>query len=213
MRKTLSVTLILAVVLGAFAVVPAQAKKRKKKPVPVTFYAHGNLPIGEMEIADAIDGRFMPMNADEPTESSPKSMGLTNYAGGPNPMCSGNPFFPVWVGDMAGTVTGDMKFTFNVVAAPAGQVEVRVFPDAAPLSCNESYNEPGGAVTVDLPAGSGTVEAVIKGVNFPVAGHLMIQVSPVIPGPTQGRVLYDATSAATQLKFMCVPASGTSCTT
>ena len=210
MRRGMSILLALALVGGAMAAMPAQAKK-KAKPVPVTLFAHGNAPVGEAEIPDGVGGIFMPMDTTEPGSGPPKSMGVTNLVATPNTNCAGNPFFAVWVGEVTGTIKGDMKFTFDVLSMP-GQVEVRVWPDITTLTCNENFVEPSGAVVVDLPPGGGKVEAVMKGVNFQAQGKLMVQVSPVQPSATQARVLYDSADFPTALEFTCTPASGTSCT-
>ncbi len=215
MRKALTIILSLALVVGAMAATPAQAaKKKKKKPkaVVTTLYAHGSMPFGELEIPDAVNGVYMTMDKNEPSGGQPKSMGFTHYVGGPNPNCAGNFLFPVFVGDVSGTITGDITVTLNTLAIPGSQVDVRVWPDITALSCNDAYPTPAGEVRVDLPAGQGTTEAKIEGVNFPVAAKMMLQVTPVIGGTTQGRLLYDASSAATSISFSCIPASGTSCT-
>lgn len=212
MKRIVILALVVGLVGASLAVAPAQAKKKKKaKPVPVTLYAHGNAPVGEAEIVDGVSGIFMTMDTTEPEGGAPKSMGITNLGVTPNPNCAGNPFFAVWVGEVAGTIKGDMKLTFDVMSTP-GQVEVRVWPDVSALSCNEGYVEPQGQAIVDLPPGGGTVEAVMEDVNFPVAAKLMVQISPVQPGAAQARVLYDSADFPTQLTFTCVPASGSSCT-
>lgn len=213
MKRIMIVVLLVGLVGASLSAVPAQAKKKKKaKPVPVTFHAHGEAPFGELEIPNALDGIFMPMDTADPAGGAPKSMGFTNYVGGPNPKCSGNPFFPVWVGKMAGSVKGDIKIKFTSIAGPAAQLDVRIWPDGQPLACNDSYPEPASSAVVDLPAGEGETEVVIEGMNFPVVNHLMIQFSPVIPSATQGRLLYDSADADLSIELLCTPASGTSCT-
>ena len=210
MKRIVTLALVAGLIGTGLAAVPAQAKK-KAKPVKVTLYAHGTMPVGEAEAADAISGIFMKMDTTEPAAGAPKTMGVTNGVATPNSNCAGNPFFPVWVGEVAGTIKGDIKFTFDVVSSP-GQVEVRVWPDISASSCNESYPEASGQVIVDLPPGSGTVEAVMKDVNFPAAAKLMVQISPVQPGAAQTLVLYDSAEFPAQLSFTCIPASGSSCT-
>lgn len=213
MKRIITVALLAGLIAGSLAAMPAHAKKKKKaKPVATTLYMHGNLPFGELEFPDTINGVFMPMDKNEPGGGAPKSMGLTNYAGGPNTQCAGNGLFPLWVGDLSGKIVGDIKVTMHTITGPASQVEVRVWPDISALACNDSYPEPAGQVTVDLPAGHGETEAVIEGVKFPAASRLMIQISPVLPGPTQGRILYDSADMATQISFGCIPSSGKSCT-
>ena len=209
MKRIVTLALVAGLVGAGLAAVPAQAKKAK--PVKVTLYAHGTMPAGEAEAADGLSGIFMKMDTTEPAAGAPKSMGVTNAAATPNPNCAGNPLFPVWVGDVAGTIKGDIKFTFDVISSP-GQVEVRVWPDIMASSCNESYPDAQGQVIVDLPPGAGKVEAVMKNVNFPATAKLMVQISPVQPGAAQARVLYDSPEFPAQLTFTCIPASGSSCT-
>ena len=211
MKRTLSVVLMMALVLGAFAATPAGAKKKKVKAVPVTLYAHGNAPFGEADAPDGVSGIYMKMDTTEPAAGAPKSMNVTNAGVTPNPNCAGNPLFPMWVGEVAGHIKGEMKFTFHAVSSP-GQVEVRVWPDISTLSCNEGYVEPQAGAIVDLPPGPGTVEVDLGKVDFKALGRVLVQISPVQPGAAQSRVLYDSADFATQLSFSCIPASGTSCT-
>lgn len=214
MKRSLIVVLVVGLIAGLALAAPAEAKKKKKKatPVQVKLYAHGTQQFGEAEIADAASGIYMKMDTTEPTGAQPKSMGLLNYGGGPNTLCAGNALFPVWVGDVTGTIVGNVTVNLSSIAGPASQVEVRIWPDVSGQACNDTYPEPPAAVTVDLPAGPGETEAVIEGVNFPATAKLMMQVSPVIPGTTQGRILYDAPANATSVSFSCIPATGTSCT-
>lgn len=207
MKRFLSVTLMLALVLGAVAVAPAQAKKKKKKPAPIptTLFLDGESTFGEQDQLG--DGTYLKLTAAE--GSGEKSMMIPNYAGGPNPNCAGNSLMPVFVGDLSGHVTGDMKVTFNAFSQ-GGAVEVRVWPDVSAQACNESYIEPAGAATVDLPAGEGTVEAVIEGLDFEAQSVMMIQITPVIGAPPYyARAFYG--TADTKVEFECVSAAGAAC--
>ena len=220
MKRTLSVVLILAVVLGAFAAVPAQAKK-KKKPVPVTLYFHGANPLGEQDLEAGISGQYREMDATEPSETAPKSQfllaaGAAGY-GTPNPQCAGNPLFPVWQGDVSGTVVGNVKVSLDAISLPATKISVRLWGMVPPFgSCDsqgtEAYVPHSAEVTVDVPPGAGTIEAVFKGVNFKADGKLMIQFTPILEGATATRVLYDSTTTLSQIEFSCIPTSGKSCT-
>jgi hypothetical protein len=68
-----------------------------------------------------------------------------------------------------------------------------------------------GAVTVALPPGQGTVEAVIPDLNFEAAGALMVQITPVTVPPFVGRAFYG--TADTKIEYSCTPVAGsTSCT-
>ena len=205
MKRSLVVLVALALTAGALAAPAEAGKKKKKKPAPApvatTFFFHGSVPVGEVEAADHVaNGTYMTMSAEEP--SGQKTMGLTNYLGGPNTNCAGNALFPTWRGDLTGTVSGDLKVTFSAMATPGGKVAVRAWPDINALTCNESYPTPAAEAIVDLPAGSGNVEATLKNAagSFPVQGSLMIQISPVLAleggTPFQGRVQYDDPGAA-----------------
>lgn len=217
MRKPLALALTAGLVATSLAA-PALAAK-KPKAVPTTLYLHGNEVIGEVEnFAITSSGTYFDMNSEEPTAAEPKSKQLTNYVGGPNTQCAGNDLFPVWVGDLSGTITGDITVTFHTISTP-GSVDVRVWPDVASQLCtNETlgaadYPEPAGEVRVDLPPGPGTVEAVIEGAKIKAGSLLMLQLTPVIETPFFGRVLYDSTSYVSKIEFNCIPAKGaTSCT-
>ncbi|HYO61951.1 MAG TPA: hypothetical protein VEU29_08650 [Actinomycetota bacterium] len=217
MRKSLVLTLTAGLVATSLAV-PAVAAK-KAKPVKTTLYLHGSAPIGEADnFAIVAPGTYMTMDATEPSGAEPKSKQLTNYVGGPNTQCTGNDLFPVWVGDLTGTVTGDMKVTFHTIAS-GGSVDVQVWPDVASQLCNNdltgaaAYPEPAGTVRVDLPQGPGNVEAVIEGVKFKAGSKLMLQLTPVVESPFFGRVLYDSTAFVSSIEFGCIPAKGAkSCT-
>ena len=213
MKKTLATALVLALVVGALAA-PALAGKKKKKapaPVPVSLFFHGAETLGEVDIANNVQagGTLLPMDSVEPTESQSKSFPFLDLIATPNEACSGTPLFPSWSGAFAGRVTGDVKVTFNTVAS-AGTVDVELFKDAGTLACNESYVDPVAETTVDLPPGTGTVEAVIKGVDFEVIGVLIVMINPKnLDAPAVGRVLYDSTTDPSGIQLTCVPNAGT----
>lgn len=210
MRKPLALALTAGLVATALAG-PAFAKP---KPVATTLYLHGNEVIGEVEnFAVTSSGTYFKMDSTEPSATEPKSKQLTNYVGGPNTECAGNDLFPVWVGDLNGTVTGDITVTFHTISTP-GEVDVRVWPDVASQLCtNETlgafdYPEPAGETRVALSPGPGTTEAVIEGVKFKAGAKLMLQLTPVVESPFFGRVLYDSTSYVSKIEFNCIPAKG-----
>lgn len=223
MRKPLVIALTAGLVATSLATPAIAGKKKKPKtaaPVATTLYLHGNEVVGEVEnYALIASGTFMSMDKNEPTGSEPKSKFFTNYVLGPNTECAGNDFYPVWVGDLSGTVTGDVKVTFNSIASPGGAVDVRIWPDVASQLCtNETlgvfdYPEPAGETRVNLPAGPGVVEAVIEGVNFQAGSKLMLQLTPDPATPFVGRALYDSTSYVSKIEFNCIPASGASACT
>jgi hypothetical protein len=223
MRKPLVIALTAGLVATSLAGPALAGKKKKPKPqapVATTLYLHGNEVVGEVENYGLIaSGTYMSMDATEPSGSEPKSKFFTNYVAGPNSQCAGNDFYPVWVGDLTGKVTGDVKVTFHSIASPGGIVDVRVWPDVASQLCtNETlgafdYPEPAGEVRVSLPAGPGTVEAVIEGVDFQAGSKLMLQLTPDPASPFVGRALYDATSYVSKIEFSCIPAAGASACT
>ena len=177
----------------------------------ITLFAHGDTSIGEAQFGQALRGSYMSMDRETPMSEVPKSIGMTNAGVGPNHRCAGSPFFPVWVGDLGGHITGDMLFRFHVVSSPGGQAKVRVWPDMSVMGCNDDYRTPAAMAVVDLPIGAGEVAAVMPDVNFETATNLMVQVTPMMPGPTQARVLYDATATPTSLTLSCTPLWADSC--
>jgi hypothetical protein len=219
-RRTIGVVLLLGLFAGAFAA-PSAAAKKRAKPVKTTLYFHGAEPLGEMELEAGIAGQYRVMDPTEPTEPAPKSMALLAAGAGgngtPNPQCAGSPLFPLWQGDVNGTIVGDIKVALDVVSLPATKLDVRVWGMVPPFgSCDsqgtEAYIDPNAEVRVDVPPGAGTITAVLKGVRFKAAGKLMIQFTPILDGVTGGRVLYDSTATVSQMEFTCIPTSGASCT-
>lgn len=217
MRKVVTVLVMLGLIAGSF-VVPAEAAKKKKKakPVQTKLFFHGTQTYGELEAPDhATGGPYKSMDAKAP-EGSAKSMQVINYVRGPNPNCAGNSLFPVWVGNVAGTVTGDMKVTFRALSSPT-KLEVRVWSDVASQMCNEEFPEPTRMVVVDVPAGQSDVEAVLAGSPVAIQGALMVQIQPVWDVADNGftprftRVYYDGADAMSGIEFLCTPASGASC--
>ena len=224
MRKTISMLAATALVVGAFAA-PAIAKK-KAKPVNTKLFLHGSTVIGENDSFSLVAEGYLPMDPSEPSAEA-KSRQITNYLGGPNTQCAGNNLFPVWSGPVSGTIKGDVKLTFNAIGTP-GKAVVRIWPDVGSSLCDSAtsgtfdYPDPAGEVVVDLPAGPGQVEAVMKGVNFKAIGSVIVQISPAVaadipePGgsvlePFVSRVLYDSADFASALEFKCIPAKGKTC--
>lgn len=218
MKKILATSVALVLVAGALGA-PAVAGKKKKKPaapqpVPTTLFFHGSETAGEADIVNNFPtGSMLSMDATEPEGGQSKSFPILDAVVTPNEACSGSPLFPSWAATMSGQVTGDVKVTFSTIAS-AGNVDVELFVDAPPLSCNDTYIEPAAETTVDLPVGGGTVEAVLQGVDVPVGGILTIMVNPRNrDAPAVGRILYDSTADPSKVEFLCTPAAGkTSCT-
>ena len=222
MRKLVVCGLVAGLVLSAF-VVPGVAKKKPKpkpKPVATSLWFHGEGPVGEVENAQYLAGAlptgnwaYMPMDSTEPTGSG-ASMGLTTYVGGPNTQCAGSNLFPTWVGEVVGTVKGDVKVTFFATASPGSIVDVRVWPDLIALTCNADLPPPAREAFVEIPPGQTKVEVVMPGDPFKAAGKLMVAISPAAgpaPGSTSaflGRVDYDSPTKNSGMSFGCIPPKG-----
>lgn len=206
-RKLVVAALVAGLLSLNLAATPVEAKKKKKKakPVATTLFMEGDSNYGEEDQLG--NATYLKLQAEE--GSGTKSAGVPNYAVGPNTSCAGNSLVPVFVGELSGKVTGDMKITFDASATPAAKAEIRVWPDVAAQACNDNYIEPAGAVEVDLPAGSGTVEATIEGLDFEAEGVMMIQITPVLGVPSYARVYYG--TADSKVEFNCLPASGKTC--
>ncbi len=167
-------------------------------PVATTLFMDGAQPAGEAE-------GLAYLQLTPQAGSSEKSMQLLNYVGGPNTNCAGNSLFPVFVGELSGKVTGDIKVTFTA-ASTAGAVDIRVWPDLSSQLCNEAYMPPSRSATVGLPTGSGVVQAVIPGSDLEAGSQIMIQITPVTTTPFLGRMFYGTASA--KVEFDCIPSPG-----
>lgn len=226
MKKILILLAIVGLV-GSMLAAPAGAAKKKKKakPVATTLFFHGESQIGEEDSFPNVNDAFLKMDATEPASADMKSKQIFNGVATPNHMCAGNNYFPVWVGEVSGTVVGDMKVRFHTVGTP-GQVLVRLWPDQFSQACTSAvsgvadYVEPVAEVVVDLPPGQGEVEAVLEKLKFKASMGLMIQISPAftpvaadrgIFAPFFSRVLYDSTDQPSGIEFNCIPAAGSSC--
>jgi hypothetical protein len=225
MRRTVSrVSTRLAVAALAVGLVIASfiadAGASAATAVKTKLYLHGTTPVDELDYGPIADA-YPRMDPKKPS-GEPKSKQVANYIVGPNERCAGNNLFPVWIGEVAGTVVGKVKLTFTTVSTP-GKVDVRVWPDVASLLCDSDlagsndYPKPAAQVRVDLPPGGGTVKAVTKKVRFKAVQSLMVQITPA-PGPAGfldpflARVIYDSPEFASSLQFTCIPARGNSCT-
>ena len=177
MKRILVLLMIVGLVVGAVAT--AEAGKKKPKPVATALYLHGATVVGENDSMAQVNDVYLPMDATEPSGAEPKSRFIFNAFVTPNTKCAGNNLFPVWAGGLSGRVTGDVKLTFHTLGTP-GQVVVRIWPDVGSLLCDSAasgsmdYPEPAGEVTVDLPPGQGTVEAIMEDVDFSSVGSLML---------------------------------------
>jgi hypothetical protein len=217
-KKILALLMTLGLVGGALAA-PAVAKKKKtRKPVAVAtaLFMDGEGTYGEQEQANqppAKTGTYLKLTPAAGTAE--KSISIPSYGVGPNNNCAGNSLFPVFTGAVTGTVTGDVKVTFEAQATPSAKAEVRIWPDIAAQTCNADYIEPAGKVVVDLPSSKGPVTATIPGVNFAATQQVMIQVTGVAgsvgppPSPTAPFYarMYYGTDAA-KVEFSCVPTVG-----
>jgi hypothetical protein len=210
MRKTLICVLVAGLFAGALGL-PATASRLTQAPLHTVLYFHGTLPLGEAETPDNLANfKFMQMDPNKPTAADSKSK---SYGWG-NTACAGNHFFPQWVGNVSGTVVGDLKVVFTSVSNPQ-DIDIRFFRSNSEL-CNNDYPQPTKQQKVTLEGGQSETTVVFKNVHFKTAGALMVQFSPTMinntdtPGP--GRLLYDSTAAMSRIEFDCIPPSGaTSC--
>jgi hypothetical protein len=197
-----------ALVLAVVGAPLAHAKPAAPKPVSITHYFHGTQDIGEVQ--SETDG-YGVMNATPPTGTSARSSGITNYVGGPNTECAGNSLFPVWVGAVDGTPTGDATVDLFLQTAGSGSFEVRLFANVDAQACNEEYPGTIGSEVVNFTNGQASAKVVLKKINpkgKPV-GSLMVQITPVLnPPPYIARVQYDATAFNSRITFSCLPKAG-----
>ena len=200
---------LLASLLGT----PAVAAK-KAKPVKTTLYMHGTYPVGDvLELVNFVEtSQPMKMDTAEPAGPAPKSM---SYFGQANEQCAGNPFWPSWEGQVAGTIVGDVKVYINALAAPS-TAKLRLWTDIPFSSCTASttgaadFKEPQLQQDVEIPPGVNEVQVVFKNVRIPVGYNMVAQIHSTSPG-AQGRVLYDSPDFATRIEFNCIPKSGKAC--
>jgi hypothetical protein len=221
--RKLTVIVLLCLLVVSVGVFPAHAKKKKKKPLPPapiahTLYLEGTTQMGEQEeftVPLVRPGVWLQLT--KTPGSGEKSHGIPSYSVGPNNDCSGNRYFPVFVGPLTGQVLGDIKVTFEAVSSPQGKAEIRIWRDQTEQLCNELYLEPVGKVIVDLPTSRGPVEAVIPNVDFDAEANWMIQITGIAGSPAGGptvppfyaRAYYGLETSTVQ--FSCIPRSGTSC--
>ena len=199
--------LAVAVVAGVLNAPLAQAKP---KPVTVTQYLHGTQSFGELQRPFG-QGDFAVMDSTAPTGTSARSSGLTNYVGGPNTECAGNSLFPVWIGAIDGTPTGDAKVDLFLQTYGSGAFEVRLFANVTEQLCNADYPGALASETVTLTNGQDKASVVLKNFNRKgkPMGSLMMQLTPVVTAPPYvARVQYDAASVNSRITFSCLPKPG-----
>lgn len=208
MKRTSVLTLVAVGV--AAGVLTATAAPAKPKPVTVTHYFHGTQQFGELQ-RPLGQGEFAVMNSTPPAGTSPKSSGLTNYVGGPNTECAGNSLFPVWIGKVDGTPTGDAKVELFLQTTGSGSFEVRLFNDVEEQLCNANYPGAMASETVTFTSGQDKATVVLKKINRKAKPmrSLMLQLTPVVTAPPYfARVQYDATTANSRITFSCLPKAG-----
>jgi hypothetical protein len=222
MRRILVLVVTVAVAAGVLGA-PVQAKK--VKPVKTTLYFHGTSAAGEADSLPIVNDVNLKMDPQAPEGSEPKSKQIINGVATPNGRCAGNNFFPLWQGDVAGKIVGDVKVTFGAVSSP-GQVLVRVWPDVFGSMCDstaagtEDYPDPARELLVDV-VGPGMFEVVLEGKPFTATTNMIVQLSPAEQEVAQGesiflpaatRILYDSADYPSNVEFNCIPAKGKSCT-
>ena len=190
-----------AIVLSVLAVLSlAPTGTAAPKSGATTLYFHGAHLAGEVDTAETfLAFSYMGMDSEEPTSPAPKSV---TYGWG-NTDCVGNRLHPVWLGQVSGTIVGDVKVVFDS-ASYSQDIDVRIWTDVNQMLCNESYFEPRLETTVTVPQGRETVTAVLKNSKLPVKHFLMVQISPTFVGgdtPGFGRILYDSSAAPSRVEF------------
>ncbi|MEA2432934.1 MAG: hypothetical protein QOG54_391 [Actinomycetota bacterium] len=203
-------SLILLMVFGLFVGTLATAGAAQKKPTKVKLFLHGTETVGEVDMANNFAAAYNRMDATEPSESVPRSREFVTWAGDPSLWndCAGSFLVPNWSGAVSGQIKGNVKVTLYTVTGPRA-LNIQIWPDVVTQTCASNdvaegeYPEPTGEITVDVPPGADSVEAVIKGVNFKAFSSVLLQVTPV--GPMPGRILYDAPDFASSIEFTCTP--------
>ena len=222
-RRTAVLTALTVATLTALTAQQAGAVTKPVKPITKTYYFHGSSPVGESENPPT-SNTTLSMDAKKPTGSDVRSYGVTNALATPNTKCSNNTLFPVWTGPATGFITGTAKVTIFTASSPAAKVTVRIFADPGPTACNDTFVEPMGTATVDVPAGAGSVTATLKiasGKLSKVSSDLVVEITPAILqsvdtpqgtkyvfGPSATRVLYDSASYPSAITFSCLPKPG-----
>ena len=195
---------VIAVLCAALLSSGAAVATTVPRPIPTKLYFHGTEALGEIDNVNGTVGAwFMRMDAKKPESPAPRSVG---YGWG-NTRCVGNHFFPVWVGNVSGTIVGDLKVIFESASYPQ-DVDIRVWAGVNQAYCNNDYFEPSLSTSVTLPPGKATVTAVLKNSRLRVRDFLMVQISPTqIAGDTPGfgRVLYDSPDAPSRVEFRILP--------
>ena len=210
MKRILAFVAVVGLIFGAVSV--AEAGKKKPKPVKSTLYLHGNETVGEVDTVNGFAAYYLKMDTTKPGGDPPKSKQLSWWKGPPFNDCAGSYLAPVWQGEVAGRVVGDVKVTLFAAGAPT-DVFVQLWPDVMTQTCGSNdlgegeYPQPVEASTTLAP---GENTFVIEDVNIKTRGFLTLQVTG--GGPTAGRVLYDSTDYASRVEFKCIPAKGKSCT-
>jgi hypothetical protein len=201
MRRALVVAIMLGLLAGALAA-PVRAVSTRN----VALYLHGREVVGEFELPETwLNASPMTMDTKKP-KGETRSRFATNYVVGPNGECSGNGLYPLWRGELRGTVTGTVKITLHTVATPAAKLALELFPDATG-GCNSAvsmdYIPPAESKIVDVPPGPGKVVAVIKNAKFKVAASLWLQVriADQETSPAQVRLLYDSPEFPSGIKL------------
>jgi hypothetical protein len=209
MKRIVALVAVFGLIFGA--VTAAEAGKKKKKPVKASLFFHGTETVGELDTANNFGASYNKMDATEPDGAAPKSKQFTIWNSTPWNDCAGNFLAPVWQGEVAGRVVGDIKVTLFAGAAPTNVV-VQVWPDIMSQQCASNdlsegeFPQPAEA-SATLAPGENTI--VIEDVNIKARGALTLQI--LGDGPAAGRVLYDAADFASGIEFKCIPARGKSC--
>ena len=212
-------SIIVAVLVVVTYVSPSSVSA---KPRSHTLYLHGYERFGEQELPEmpgwTMERLWKAMDAREPADDLPKSMFVTNAGRvAPNPSCSGNPYYPVWKGDVAGWLT-DIEVTLHTLASPDSKIAVSIFRDLKTADCHRQdptggivpyeYKPPIAVAVVDVPAGLGVTHVRFDGLPVEVYDHVILQIQIYDQGnhpDDQVRVLYDSPDYASTMTFNCRP--------
>lgn len=210
MKRIVALVAVFGLMFGMLTA--AEAGKKKKKPVKSTLYFHGTETAGDLDTINNFGTAYSEMDTTKPGGDPPKSKQLSWWKGVPFNDCAGSYLAPVWRGEVAGRVIGDIKVTLFAAGAPTNVI-VQVWPDLMTQQCasndlSEGEYPQAAEASTTLAPGENTF--VIEDVNIKARGALTLQVTG--DGPTLGRVLYDSADFASRVQFKCIPAKGKTCT-
>jgi hypothetical protein len=210
MRIRIILAAVLAVaVVGLPATADPEAPTEPERIVDeVTLYLHGTETVGELDI-DLSSYRDMDRTA--PAGTTPKSVQVVNYVGGPNTRCDGNFLLPTWQAPLRGTVVGDVTVTLPAISAPGTQLVVELHANAATGCVTEPpVPVPTAREVVTMPAGLGEATVTFSDVEFDVNGmlNLFVHANTGTVARNHSRLLYDAQGYEARVELTCLAQVG-----